>query len=153
MNWYSFPPWWWGWAAPLAEDRRNYNHTCVELSSIIYHEKRLTNTNTHSKQQRSRHYTTPCIECPEISSSITSSTQSHSRKVYVIFNGTNHHNGFDFRNKRTRRYACLIPKVVGHGICSTHFLAWHQFVSFQIPDRNKDGLNQSEHRLFRRLFR
>ena len=52
-------------AAPLAEDRRNYNHTCVESSNIIYQEYRLTST--HSKQQRNMHYTIPRIEYPESS--------------------------------------------------------------------------------------
>ncbi len=54
MNWYRPPPWWRCWAVSLAEDRHNYNHTCVESSNIIYQENRLTST--HSKQQYTLHH-------------------------------------------------------------------------------------------------
>ncbi len=147
MNWYRPPPWWWGWAAPLAGGRRNRNHTCVKSCNIIYQGKMLTNT--HSTQQRSMHYTAPCIEFPHIPFYIIS-TRFQSRKVHVIGNGTNHHFGFDFRKKGTWRYARLRPLVVGHGMCSTHFLAGNQFVIFQIPDRYiDDEKDMPEHHLCR----
>ncbi len=104
MNWdYRLPPWWWGWTAPLAEDRRNYNHTCVESSNIVISCKE----GWQARIQNSKEVCTtlPCIEFPQISIyACCVSTRGHIRKVHVIFNGTNHHFGFDFRNKGAWRW-------------------------------------------------
>ena len=89
----------------------------------------------------------PCKKFPQISL-YNGCTRCHIREVHIIFNSTNHHFGFDVWKKGTWRYARLVPKVAGHGICSTHFLVGRQSVSFQIPAREKIQLNWFKHHLF-----
>ena len=107
--------------------------TIAPVSTVNHHfsrEKRLAMVHSYN----SNIWSLPCIKFPQISIYHVI-TRCHIREVHIIFNGTNHHFGFDFRKKGTWRYARLTPQVADHGICSTHFLVGLQSVSVPIPAR------------------
>jgi hypothetical protein len=120
--------------------------TIAPVSMVNHHlsrEKRLAMVHSYN----SNIWSLPCVKFPQISF-YYASTRCHIHELHIIFNGTNHHFGFDIRKKGTWRYARLMPLVAGHGICSTHFLVGRQSVSFQIPARKKIQLNWFKHHLF-----